>query len=184
MSMSTMFMSSSGSFTWRSAWRTVSALSTAVVTMIVLLPANLATWNTPHQTVSPDRDPRIDPAGEWQHAGNPEERREPALPGQESQELGNGICSRVHTTARDNQMHRGCERRERDAEPRHGNLVLERYEPQHVFPVPAAEQLDRLPTNTALAVVDQRRTSGINGHDCRRAGRQRRPRARALLSAW
>src|SRR5258706_704900 len=27
-----MFMSSSGSFTWRKAWRTVSALSTAVVT--------------------------------------------------------------------------------------------------------------------------------------------------------
>src|SRR6266536_6222248 len=99
-----MFMSSSGSFTWRNAWRTVSALSTAVVTMIVLLPANLATWNTPHQTVSPDRDPRIDPAGEWQHAGNPEERREPALPGEESQELGNGIRSRVHTTARDNKI--------------------------------------------------------------------------------
>jgi len=138
----------------------------------------------PHQTVSPDRDPRICPAGEWQHAGNPEERREPALPGEESQELGNGICSRVHTTARTIKCIAAASAGRRDVELGHGNLVLKRYEPQHVFPVPAAEQLDRLATNTAFAVVDQRRTSGINGQDRRRLGRRRRPRARAPLSVW
>src|SRR5207247_11003542 len=91
-----MFMSSSGSFTWRRAWRTVSALSTAVIADVSPPLANLATWNPAHQTVPPYRGLGVHPAGKRQYARNPKQRRQPALAGKEPEQLRDriGPCKR------------------------------------------------------------------------------------------
>src|SRR5438034_10972623 len=118
-----MFMSSSGSFTWRSAWRTVSALSTAVVTDVSPPLANLATWNPAHQTVPPRRDLGVHPAGERQHAGNPKQRCQPALPGKEPEQLRDRIGPCVHAAVREHEMHGRGDRGQRGGTARGGARV-------------------------------------------------------------
>src|SRR6266576_4900082 len=176
-----MFMSRSGSFTWRKAWRMVSALSKAVVTPY-LLRANLATRNTAHQTVSPPRDPGIDPASDRQHAGDPKERRQPPFPRQQPEQLGYRIGAREHPSIRQHQMH-GCgERRQRDAEPRDTCAVLKRHVHEALFPIPPVQERDGLLTDSAFAVVDQRRLGDVSGWHRRRVPWRPR-RAREPLSA-
>src|SRR5262249_31938026 len=164
-----MFMSSSGSFTWRKAWRTVSALSTAVVTAMSP-PANLATWNTPHQTVTAPRDPGVHSTRQREYSGEAKQRRKPAFAGEQPEQLGDRIRPGEHATIGCNQMHRGRERRQRDPKTRDRGCVLERHEPQGLFPVPALQDCDRLLADPAFSIVDQR---GISARHRRRA-RQRR----------
>src|SRR5207247_8889200 len=65
----------------------------------ISLLANLATRDTAHQTVPADRDPGVDPTGEWQHTREPEERREPASARELRQEVGPRVRNRVDAVA-------------------------------------------------------------------------------------
>src|SRR5437762_259438 len=82
---SMMFISSSGSFTWRSAWRTASSVSSAGTVITLLLPSpvaelllpNLAGRVAPHQAAAAACDPPVHPARHGQHARQPERPRQP-----------------------------------------------------------------------------------------------------------
>src|SRR5262245_20021432 len=102
-----MFMSSSGSFTRRKAWRTVSELRTAVVTS-----ANLATLHTAHQTMPTPGDPGVDPTSEWHHAGNHDhEPSQPSFAWKKAKQLRDRVRARINSAVRRDQMHGGSQSR-------------------------------------------------------------------------
>src|SRR6266498_839000 len=174
-----MFMSSSGSLTWRNAWRTASELSTAVVTGTLPPPREPSDleYRAPDSAGAPR--PGIDPTGDRPHARNSKQGRQPAPSGKQPEQLRHGIGSRIDTTVGRNQMHRRRQRRQRDAEARNRGFVLERYEAEDVFPVPAFQQRHGLLADAAFAVIDQRRISGRH----RQSAPQHRPRVREVPSA-
>ena len=121
-------------------------------------------------------------AGEWQHAWNSEQGREPAFPWKQTEQLGQGVGSGIDSTVGLNQVH--CRRQRRKSDPKFGDprLVLKRDKPQLVFPVPPLRDRYSSLANPALAVVDERgmgRTSVISARHLRHAPRHR-PRARGL----
>src|SRR2546425_3306045 len=105
---STMFMSSSGSFTCRKVLRTTSAVSTAGAVMDASSPesrvmhaapvlrANVVDRVAAHQAAPAPRDPAIEPPSQRQCTRQPERRSQPALPRQKPQDLGHRVRPREH----------------------------------------------------------------------------------------
>src|SRR5213080_451409 len=179
---SMMFMSSSGSFTCRKAWRTTSAVSAAGAVMedsFCFMPSSrsLVSGVAPHQTAPLPRNPGVDPPGHGAHPGHQEDGREPPPP-QQAQDFRRRVRAGEHTPVGEHEMHRRRERGKRNSEPRNPFAILKRNHLEPVFPVPAQHEVDALPAEPALAVVNQR--GPFSAH--RTPGRPRRQAGRALFS--
>src|SRR5690349_19062864 len=114
-----MFMSSSGSFTCRSALRTDSSLSAtgAVIDNSSRYP-NLVGRVSAHQAMSLARHPGVHPARHRQYPRNAKQPRQPALSRQEAQDFRRRVGAREYAPVRADEMHRRREGRKQNPERR------------------------------------------------------------------
>src|SRR5215510_4437390 len=114
---------SSGSLTPRSAVQTASDNVVSVVTTASSY-ANLwgaaRTREPPYRAAPPLGDAPVDTPRHRPHAGDGESPRPPAFPRQQLAEFGDRVGAGEHPAIGKHQVHRRRERRQRDAEARHG----------------------------------------------------------------
>src|ERR1041385_7570595 len=128
---------SSGSLTPRRAVHTASVSVVSVVTPSSN--ANLcgpaARREPPHRAAASFGDAAVYPPRHAAYARDGESPGPPALPRQQLSELGNRVGAREHPAIGKHEVHRRCQRGERDPEAGYAALVLERDVAQPMFPV-------------------------------------------------